>query len=238
MARADAAAVRWSDGSNRRYLMLASDCLPQALVEQEHCLPTGECFCGQPQKQAATRVIPIRQSGPEGAGGLLGHCQQAGYETVVSVPVRLHERLVGELNLFYRRAATLSADDRALLGTLASHLAGAIEALRAGALNREAAVAEERGLLACELHDSIAQSLAFLKMQAGLLRQALRQRDAALVDRTLDELDAGVHKSLSGVRELLLHLRTRTNAEDIAPALQTPSRKFEHQPGLVTHLAI
>lgn len=238
VARADAAAVRWSDESNRRYLMLASDCLPQSLVAQEQCLPTGDCLCGQPQKQAATRVIPIRQSGPEGADGLLGHCRQAGYETVVSVPVRLHERLVGELNLFYRHAATLSADDRALLGTLASHLAGAIEALRAGALEREAAVAEERGLLARELHDSIAQSLAFLKIQAGLLRQALQQGDTPRVERTLGELDTGVHESLSDVRELLLHFRTRTNAEDITPALQTTLRKFEHQTGLATHLAI
>ena len=36
----------------------------------------------------------------------------------------------------------------ALLETLASHLAGAIEGLRAAALERESAVAEERGLLA------------------------------------------------------------------------------------------
>ncbi|HET7864094.1 MAG TPA: ATP-binding protein, partial [Burkholderiaceae bacterium] len=79
---------------------------------------------------------------------------------------------------------------------------------------------------------------AFLKIQAGLLRQALRQQDAALVERTLGELDAGVHESLSDVRELLLHFRTRTNAEDIAPALQTTLRKFEHQTGLATHLAI
>lgn len=241
VARADASAVRWSDESNRRYLMLASDCLPQTLVDREQCLPTGDCHCGQPQRQAAMRVIHIRPEGPGGPDepeAPLGHCRQAGYETVVSVPVRLHERLVGELNLFYRHAATLSADDRALLGTLASHLAAAIEALRAGALEREAAVAGERGLLARELHDSIAQSLAFLKIQTGLLRQALRQRDAELVERTLGELDAGVQESLCDVRELLLHFRTRTNAEDIAPALQTTLRKFEHQTGLTTHLVI
>ncbi|MFY9509416.1 MAG: type IV pili methyl-accepting chemotaxis transducer N-terminal domain-containing protein, partial [Rubrivivax sp.] len=46
VAGADAAAVRWSDESNRRYLLLASDCLPQALVDAEHCVATGDCFCG------------------------------------------------------------------------------------------------------------------------------------------------------------------------------------------------
>jgi len=154
------------------------------------------------------------------------------------VPVRLQERMVGELNLFYRSAASLADDDRALLETLASHLAGAIEGLRAGALERETAVAEERGLLARELHDSIAQSLAFLKIQSGLLRGAVRRQDAAQVERTLGELDAGVNESLGDVRELLLHFRTRTNTEDITPALQTTLQKFEHQTGLTTHLQV
>ena len=235
VARADASAVRWSDESNQRYLLLASDCLPQALADVERCLPTGACFCGQPQGQASTRVIPIRV---DGADGLLGHCERAGFETVISVPVRLQERMVGELNLFYRSAAQLSAEDRALLETMASHLAAAIEGLRAGALQREAAVAGERGFIARELHDSIAQSLAFLKIQLGLLRNGLLRQDAAQIDKTLGELDAGVQESLGDVRELLLHFRTRTNTEDIVPALQTTLQKFEHQTGLATHLEV
>ncbi len=235
VAQADASAVRWSDELNQRYLLLASDCLPQALVDEEHCIPTGDCFCGQPQGRAQTRVVPIVPSGPSAP---LGHCQRAGFETAISVPVRLQERVVGEVNLFYRGPATLDDDDRTLLETLASHLAGAIEGLRAGALERETAVAEERSLLARELHDSIAQSLAFLKIQVGLLRGALKRQDALQVERTLGELDAGVHESLSDVRELLVHFRTRTNTEDIMPALQTTLRKFEHQTGLKTHLQV
>ena len=235
VAHADACAVRWSDEANQRYLLLASDCLPQALVDEEHCIPTGHCFCGQAQGQASTRVIPIRA---DRADGLLGHCERAGFETVISVPVRLQERMVGELNLFYRSAAQLTADDRTLLETMASHLAAAIEGLRASALQREAAVASERSFIARELHDSIAQSLAFLKIQLGLLRNGLARKDPAQIDKTLAELDAGVQESLGDVRELLLHFRTRTNTEDILPALQTTLQKFEHQTGLATHLEV
>ena len=235
VAQADASAVRWSDESNQRYLLMASDCLPQHLVDAEQCVPTGGCFCGQRQAQAQTRVIPIRAV-PGGARP--GHCERAGFESMVSVPLRLQERLVGEINLFYRHTATLSAEDRALLETLASHLAGAMESLRAGALEREAAVADERGLLARELHDSIAQSLSFLKIQAGLLRDELEQQQPAKVHRTLAELDTGIRESLADVRELLLHFRTRTNGEDITPALRTTLTKFEHQTGLATHLLV
>ncbi len=235
VARADASAVRWSDEANRKYLLLASDCLPQALVDEEQCIPTGDCLCGQAQAAAMTRVIPIQ---PEGPPLGLGHCARAGFETVISVPVMLHERMLGELNLFYREPRQLADDDRAMLETIASHLAGAIEGLRAAALQRETAVAEERGFIASELHDSIAQSLAFVKIQLGLLRSDIRSGDAARIDKTLGELDAGVHESLGDVRELLVHFRTRTNSEDIAPALKTTLQKFEHQTGLATHLDI
>ncbi len=234
VARADASAVRWSDESNQRYLLLASEGLPAEMVEQERCVSAGDCQCGRSRGQASTQVIPIRAR----AGELLGHCERAGFDTVIGVPIRLHERLAGELSLFYRTPADLADDDRALLEALASHLAGAIEGLRAGALEREAAVASERRSLARELHDSIAQSLAFQKIQVALLRSALKQRDAAQVDRALGELEAGVLESLSHVRELLVHFRTRTDTEDIAPALQTTLRKFEQQTGLATQLSI
>jgi two-component system, NarL family, nitrate/nitrite sensor histidine kinase NarX len=232
-ACADASAVRWSDELNSKYLLLASDCLPQALIDEEQCIPTGDCLCGQAKSDAITRVIPIRL---EGQPAQLGHCARAGYQTVISVPVRLHERLVGEVNLFYRETKQLPDDDRALLETMASHLGGAIEGLRAAALQRETAVAEERGFIARELHDSIAQSLAFLKIQLGLLRSDIKHGDTVRIEKTLGELDVGVHESLGDVRELLVHFRTRTNNEDIAPALKTTLQKFEHQTGLATHL--
>jgi two-component system nitrate/nitrite sensor histidine kinase NarX len=235
VARADASAVRWSDEDNRRYLLVGSDCLPQQMVEDEHCLDTGACLCGKAPAESDTRVIPILLAGGSDA---LGHCERAGYQTVVAVPVRVRERVVGEISLFYRSATTLADDDRALLEALAADLAGGIEALRAGALQREAAVAEERGSLARELHDSIAQSLAFLKIQVSMLRDALARGDARAVQTVLGEVDAGVRESQSDVRELLLNFRTRTNAEDIEPALHATLRKFEHQTALPTHLSV
>jgi two-component system, NarL family, nitrate/nitrite sensor histidine kinase NarX len=179
-------------------------------------------------------VIPILSAG----AAAFDHCYRAGFGTVVSVPVRLHERRLAEVNLFFRAPTALADEDREVLEALASHLAGALEGLRAAAMEREAAVAQERGLLARELHDSIAQSLAFMKIQVQLLRQATQRRDPPAVERIVGELDAGVRESYADVRELLLHFRTRTSAEEIEPALRTTLRKFEHQTGLSTHLAM
>jgi two-component system, NarL family, nitrate/nitrite sensor histidine kinase NarX len=232
IARADASAVRWCDEDNERYLMLATDNLPLEMIAAEACLDTGQCHCGRPVTDAGTRVIPILASDTQ----TLGHCGRIGYASVVSVPVRLHDKVLGEVDLFYRQSVQLGDEDRGLLDALASHLAIAMESQRAAALEREAAVAEERGLLARELHDSIAQSLAFMKIQVQLLRQATSRGDAEAASKVLGELDAGVRECYSDVRELLMHFRTRTSEEDIQPALRTTLSKFEHQTGLKARL--
>ncbi len=105
------------------------------------------------------------------------HCSAAGFETIVSLPIRQHERLMGEVDLFFHNQFSLSAAERSLLEALTAHLAGAMENLRLNALEKEAAVSQERTFLARELHDSIAQSLAFLKIQVHLhARRARRGR--------------------------------------------------------------
>jgi two-component system, NarL family, nitrate/nitrite sensor histidine kinase NarX len=156
--KADAVAVRWSDEANQRYLMLASDCFPHEMQEDERSLIAGACACGNLKPDARTRVIPIVSHEHEP----VRHCARAGYQNLVSVPVRLQQRLIGEIDLFFRSEVSLNADEAELLDALASHLASALEGLRAAALERETAVGEERSLLARELHDSFAQSLAFL----------------------------------------------------------------------------
>ena len=234
VAGCDAAAVRWSDEANERYVLLAADGLPKAMAEQEHCLLTGTCECGQLQADARMRVIPIS---PE-SDMQLPHCREAGFETVVSIPVQLQQRLLGEVTLFFRTPLTLSEGVRELLSTMARHLASSMESLRATALEREAAVAEERSLIARELHDSIAQSLAFLKIQTQLLRDAVAKENTDARDRAIDELDEGVRECYADVRELLVHFRTRTKDEDIEGALRITLSKFEHQTGVATSLTM
>ena len=233
IARADAIALRWSDARNERYLLLAQEGLPPAFAAQEQCLPAGACHCGQAQAAAGSSVIPIRSEDARRSP-----CSQAGFATVLTVPVSLHHRILGEVDLFYRAPAQPSDSDRSLVELLASHLAGGMEGLRAAAAEKEAAVSTERTLLAQELHDSIAQSLAFLKIQVQLLRNALARGEGDTAIRTVGEIEAGVLESYGDVRELLLHFRTRADAEDIEPALRTTLRKFQLQTGTSAEIEV
>ncbi|MEK7345037.1 MAG: type IV pili methyl-accepting chemotaxis transducer N-terminal domain-containing protein [Pseudomonadota bacterium] len=228
LMKADALALRWSGEDASKFLLLASDEFPQFMQEEEKCLMAGACACGQPQPNARTRVIPIVSSDV----APLQHCSHIGYESMISVPVRMHNKVLGEINLFYKTQISLSAEEFELVDTLASHLGTAVEGLRAVVLDREAAIAGERSLLARELHDSIAQSLAFLKIQVQLLRTAIAKNDDTKTSTALGELDSGLKESIADVRELLLHFRTRTQADDIDRAVQETLQKFQHQTGL------
>lgn len=238
IAGADALALRWSDTSQQRYLLLAQEGLPPGFAEQEQCLPAGNCHCGQVpggagRPAAGTRLIPIRT-------GEAPHqlCSQAGFATLLTVPVSLHHRTQGEIDLFYRSDPAQTAPDRALIELLASHLAGGMEGLRAASVEKEAAISNERRLLAQELHDSIAQSLAFLKIQVKLLRGALARGEDESVQRTVAEIETGVLESYADVRELLLHFRTRADSEDFELALRTTLRKFQQQTGIATDIEL
>jgi two-component system, NarL family, nitrate/nitrite sensor histidine kinase NarX len=233
VARADAALLRWHDAEQHRMLTMASDRVPAAMLENERCLAPGDCLCGVGAKPGAGRTIAIHAL-PTGDEGSL--CRRFGFRRLMTLPVPLQDQVVGEIDLLWRDDATpMLDDDRALLESLAAHLAGGIESVRAQALQREAAVSEERGFIARELHDSIAQALAFMKIQLQMLRVALRRNDPTATTTVIDELDAGVRESLADVRELLLHFRTRSDGAGLAAALRGTLQKFQHQTGLAAH---
>ena len=235
IARADASVVRLAAQDEERWLLMGQKRMPAVMIDAERCLRKGECACGSASAGGpGARVIPIRGlDAPK-----LRHCEAAGYQTVVSVPMRTGGRVIGEVELFFYSERGLVEAERLLLDALVGQFAIQVDNVRLAARDREMAVSEERNLLAQELHDSIAQVLAFLKIQVQLLRGALARQRPEEVTRSLDEIDAGVKECYTNVRELLVHFRTRPGHEDIEHALRTTLAKFEHQSGLSTHLRL
>lgn len=230
-ARADAVVLRCLDPSGERMVLLAAQGLPPGMLEAERCLAKGDCHCAEPTPQARMiRIEPLTSK--------VSHCAKAGFVAVISVALQRHGGVSGEMDLLFREARDLDNADRDLLDSLAAHLSGAMERLRAAALEREAAIAQERAMLARELHDSIAQSLAFSKIQLQLLRAAQETGRAHEAGKLLDEVELGIKESSADVRALLMHFRTRTDGDDLLPALQQTLQKFRLQSGLNAELEV
>ena len=233
LVKCDALAIRWTDEANQRYFLDGGSNLPESISDNEHCLTSGSCYCGSNQESGEVKVINFDRQLE--ANRL---CVKEGFATLVTIPVALQNKVMGEVDIFFKNKVVIDFEQKSLLVTLTNHLAGALEAQKIKALEKEATIFEERSLLARELHDSIAQSLAFLKLQVGLLKEALSGISNADPQKILSELDLGLKESYGDVRELLLHFRTRTNIEDIEPALKSTLQKFEHQSGISTKLEI
>jgi two-component system nitrate/nitrite sensor histidine kinase NarX len=152
---------------------------------------------------------------------------------VASFPVEDRERRYGVLIV---DLAADGRDPRALepwqarvLSTLAGNLGTALqlhERLRQG---RRLALHEERGILARELHDSLAQSLSYLKIQATRLSVALDLEDEPQARAVLGELREGISSAYRQLRELLTTFRLKMDDRGLNSALEATVREFRER---------
>ena len=228
MARLDAqgGAVRLVEADSGKIHMFVQQGLSGEFAATERCLERDDCLCGEGAQRAHASVHVL-------ARGALRHeplrCRAEGVGPVGGVPIRRREHNLGLFNLYFREAREFSGQERFMLETLGRHLAIAVENRRLVAREKEMAISEERNLLAQELHDSIAQSLAFLNIQAQLLQDSLDhdKRDSAREE--LARIREGIQESYDDVRELLVHFRTRMAETDIEAAIASALVRFEGQ---------
>ncbi|MCW5576458.1 MAG: type IV pili methyl-accepting chemotaxis transducer N-terminal domain-containing protein, partial [Burkholderiales bacterium] len=224
-------AVRLFDAGTRRLHLYAHEGLATEFASEERCIDMGECLCGVAAQRAGSEVDSLDDIAPEVAAD----CRRAGYRVVAIFPILLKGELLGVFNLYFSTPRRIAAEDRQMLEVLGQHLGVAIENRRLASRDRELAVYEERSLLAQELHDSIAQSLAFLNIQVQMLEDSLRRDARGEVGEVLGRIREGVKESYDDVRELLTHFRVRVRQEeDIGGALRHMLERFGRQSGLVT----
>lgn len=152
-----------------------------------------------------------------------------GWRRVASFPVEDRGERFGVLIVDLvpgQGAAALASWQGRALGTLAGNLGTALklhERMREG---RRLALHEERGILARELHDSLAQSLSYLKIQAARLSAALDAGDGPRARLVLGELREGVSSAYRQLRELLTTFRLKMDDRGLTSALEATVQEF------------
>jgi len=232
MSRLDAqgGAVRLIEADGKIHLFV-HDGISHELADAERCLRRDECLCGE-GAQRAHPSVHILVRGPLRTEPL--RCREEGFATVGVFPLRLHEHNLGVFNLYFRTPREFSGQERFMLETIGRHLAIAVENQRLVAREKEMAISEERNLLAQELHDSIAQSLAYLNIQAQLMQDSLEHDKLDSAREELARIREGIQESYDDVRELLVHFRTRMAETDIEAAIASALVRFESQTRVAT----
>lgn len=228
---ADAGAVRLYASDTEKLYLMTHEGLSNEFVLRESEMNCSDCLCGDVIQSG----MPVSFSTANPPPGMrLRTCVREGFATACAFNVRYNRQRVGVFNLYFRDARMVSAPESELLETLGQHLGVAIENQRLRSRERELAVSEERNLLAQELHDSIAQGLAFLNIQVQLLQDSLRKGRGEEAMQTAGQLREGVQESYDHVRELLVHFRTRMHQSDLDSAIAAALEKFEGQTGITS----
>jgi len=226
---AESGAVRTVNAKTNDLEMMASINLSERFLACEQRLDLGNCLCGEgaAKGESVVNFVPHRD-------GLLPHCYREGLNSMVAIPIKKKNQNLGQFNLFFVGQRLLTQDEVNLLEAVGRHMAVAIENRRLATRETDMAVSEERNLLAQELHDSIAQSLAFLNIQAQMLQSSLNAGKTSNAQEELARMREGIQESYDNVRELLVHFRIRVEHADLEAAVRSALDKFESQTGIQT----
>lgn len=125
-----------------------------------------------------------------------------------------------------------------LAETMGRHVGAALAAAERREEHRRLGVLEERAAIARELHDSLAQSLSYTKIQIARLSAALEGEDDRVRSATvLAELREGVSSAYRELRELLTTFRLGLSEEGFDGTLRDSVAVFERRSGVRAVLA-
>lgn len=152
---------------------------------------------------------------------------------VLTVPLRAGAQQLGTLVVEFAPDHRMDDGLRQLADTAATMTSLALAAVCSSQEERRLALMEERGAIAAELHDSLAQALAYMKIQVAQLQRGL---DAATLPpelvATAQDLRTGLSNAYRDVRELIAAFRVRMGAGGLCVAVQDTLDELAQRGGL------
>lgn len=228
LAGAIGGAVRVTTPDGLHLRLVGTIGLPQEVVEREQFVPLECGICG---KAARTHSIESAETSVCNENTALAYFGDA-CKRVIAVPLRNKGRIMGVYNLFLSGDDPVPDDIALLFSSISEHLGMALENARLTRENIRITLMGERQMLANEIHDSLAQTLAYMKMRLAFLNEAIQTGDDPLARKYLSEVDDAMESAYSRLRELLTQFRDRMDPRGLIPALQDVAGNFSGQTGI------
>lgn len=226
---------------------LTLDTVQEALREVEEALNLGHSMIcisenGQFPAHRVTGDLSPEESHALCARADCQQCfQRAGHASsqtaaggLVTLPLGDGDRVKAVMPILLRGTGPLPHEKARIVETVGHHVSNALINMRRAEERHRMAVLEERSVIARELHDSIAQSLSYLKIQVTRLEKCLDQGcDAKEIAGELKQGLAGAYREL---RELIVTFRLRIDERGFNVALQETIHEFSDKLGFSVDL--
>jgi nitrate/nitrite-specific signal transduction histidine kinase len=160
---------------------------------------------------------------------------QKGCQAMVVVPLSNAGRLLGTYNLFLPEAFELPEEVALLFRSIGEHLGMALENARLKRENLRIVLTSERQMMAAEIHDSLAQTLAYMKMRMAMLNDAIADGSLEQSAKYAGDVSQALDDAYGHLRELLVQFRSRMDPMGLHHALQGLACGFQERTGIVLH---
>lgn len=158
--------------------------------------------------------------------------EQTGSGRTILVPLFDGTRNHGAMLLVQADDEPLEPWQIELLETVGRHIGGALAATQRNEERNRLALLDERSVIARELHDSLAQSLSYLKIQVTRLQSMLsRNPPPEPVSDVVRELRDGLNEAYRQLRELLTTFRLRIDGRGLSAAIDDTVQEFRRRTG-------
>ena len=155
----------------------------------------------------------------------------------LEVPLQRGGLTFGSLVVASARTRSYDASDLETLGSLASQAAIAIENARLQERLREVAVIEERTRIAREMHDGLAQVLAYVNTKSQAVEGLLEAGRVPEARTQLQQLSAAARSIYVDVREAILGLRSAIDpGTGLTAAIEQYAARFAEASKLVVQV--
>lgn len=232
LAKASAGAVRVATADGKHLRLVAARGLPHEVVERERLVPIDCGHCGSALADNHCRYeIDLHACAVHTRHPYFENECQA----MVVVPLQHGGRLQGTYNLFLPERFELPEEMALLFRSIGEHLGMALENARLKRENLRITLMKERQMMAAEVHDSLAQTLAYMKMRMALLQDALRDRGCAGDDNACKyagDVGQALDEAYSQLRELLTQFRNRMDPLGLQQAFINLTRDFLDRTGI------
>jgi two-component system nitrate/nitrite sensor histidine kinase NarX len=229
LAHASAGAVRVLTTDGRHLRLVGARGLPPEVVERERVVPIDCGQCGRAIRDNRTHYdIDLHDCAVRTGHPYFDHDCQA----MVVVPLQHAGRLLGTYNLFLPEQFELPEEVVLLFRSVGEHLGMALENARLKRENLRIALMNERQTMAAEIHDSLAQTLAYMKMRVALLQDALGEGEAERAGKYSADVAQALEMAYGQLRELLTQFRNRMDPLGLAHALHEMAAGFQGRTGI------
>ena len=152
-------------------------------------------------------------------------------QRMLAVPLQHRGRVLGVYSLFYGECEAPNADVMLMLKSVGDLLGLALDNARLESENLRTTLLRERQIMAADVHDTLAQSLAFVKMRLPLLHDAMLAHDDTRSLQYHDDVRSEISRAHASLRAILTHLRVPMDPAGLVHALGASAEDFRRSTG-------